>query len=29
MKYNAYEVCELFLFVFDMGYDKKNIPSFP
>ena len=26
--YNAYEVCELLLFVFDMGYDKKNIPSF-
>ena len=29
MKYNAYEVFELFLFVFDMGYNKKNIPSFP
>ena len=24
MKYNAYEVCELLLFVFDMGYNKKN-----
>ena len=22
--YNAYEVCELLLFVFDMGYDKKK-----
>ena len=29
MKYNAYEVCELLLFVFDMGYKRKNIPSFP
>ena len=24
MKYNAYEVCELLLFVFDMGYNKKK-----
>ena len=29
MKYNAYEVFELLLFVFYMGYNKKNIPSFP
>ena len=24
MKYNAYEVSELLLFVFDMGYNKKK-----
>ena len=28
MKYNAYEVCELLLFVFDMGYDKKKYSFF-
>ena len=28
MKYNAYEVCELLLFVFDMGYDKKQYSFF-
>ena len=26
--YNAYEVCELLLFVFDMGYDKKKYSFF-
>ena len=29
MKYNAYEVFELLLFVFDTGYNKKNIHPFP
>ena len=28
MKYNVYEVCELLLFVFDMGYDKKKYSFF-
>ena len=28
MKYNAYEVCELLLFVFDMGYNKKKYSFF-
>ena len=28
MKYNAYEVFELLLFVFDMGYNKKKYPFF-
>ena len=28
IKYNAYEVCELLLFVFDMGYDKKKYSFF-
>ena len=28
MKYNAYEVFELLLFVFDMGYDKKKYSFF-
>ena len=28
MKYNAYEVCELLLFVFDMGCDKKKYSFF-
>ena len=28
MKYNIYEVCELLLFVFDMGYDKKKYSFF-
>ena len=28
MKHNAYEVCELLLFVFDMGYNKKKYSFF-
>ena len=28
MKYNAYKVCELLLFVFDMGYNKKKYSFF-
>ena len=28
MKYNVYEVCELLLFVFEMGYDKKKYSFF-
>ena len=28
MKYNAYEVFELLLFVFDMGYNKKKYSFF-
>ena len=28
MKYNAYEVCELLLFVFDMGYNKEKYSFF-
>ena len=28
MKYNAYEVFELILFVFDMGYNKKKYSFF-
>ena len=28
MKYNAYEVFELLLFVFDMGYNKKKCSFF-
>ena len=28
MKYNAYEVCELLLFVFNMGYNKKKYSFF-
>ena len=28
MKYNAYEVCELLLFDFDMGYNKKKYSFF-
>ena len=28
MKYNSYEVCELLLFVFDMGYNKKKYSFF-
>ena len=28
MKYNVYEVCELLLFVFDMGYDQKKYSFF-
>ena len=28
MKYNAYEACELLLFVFDMGYNKKKYSFF-
>ena len=28
MKYNVYEVCELLLFVFEVGYDKKKYSFF-
>ena len=28
MKYNVYEVCELLLFAFEMGYDKKKYSFF-